>query len=100
METKEQKTNGGAVGAREPDAIYQKGKLVARVKEPEVDEAGKEVRFAQVIDNEGFMLPEECEFRNYRLQVRKVAYATKELSKSRERILRGVVAEIVGYREH
>jgi hypothetical protein len=90
---------GAPAASREPDAIYQKGKLVARVLEPEINEAGKEVRFTQVIDQEDLSLPDECEFRKYILMVRRVSYATKERSERRERVLKGVVAEIVGYWE-
>jgi len=98
METQGKKGNSGS-GAREPNAIYQKGKLVARVVEPEIDEAGKEVRFNQITDNDELRLPDECEFQKYVLIVRGITQATKEKSAQRERILHGVVAEIVGYRE-
>lgn len=98
MEVQGKKTNGGA-GGRDPDAIYQKGQMVARAIEPEIDEEGKEVRFSQIIDNDELRLPDECEFRKYVLIVRRIADATKEKASQRKRILRGVVAEIVGYRE-
>lgn len=98
MEVQGNKTHGG--GGRDPNAIYQQGKMVARVVEPEIDEAGKEVRFGQITDNDELRLPDECEFQKYVLIVRRIAHSTKEKSAQRERILRGVVAEIVGYREH
>lgn len=85
---------------READGIYQKNKLVARVKEPEVDEGGKEVRFTEIYKSDDLLLPEECEFRKYALIVRRITYATKETRADRQRILRGVVAEIVGYRQN
>lgn len=85
---------------RESDGIYQKGKRVARAKEPEIDEVGKEVRFTELYDSDDLLLPEECEFRKYVLIVRRITYATKETRADRQRILRGVVAEIVGYRQN
>jgi hypothetical protein len=92
-------TSGGT-GSRDPNAIYQRGKVVARVAEAEIDEAGKEVRFSQITDHDELRLPDECEFQKYVLVVRRIAHATKEKTATRERILRGVVAAIVGYREH
>lgn len=84
---------------READAIYQKGRRVARVKEPEIDEAGNEVRFTEIYQSDDLLLPEECEFRDFILIVRRVTYATRETTPERARILRGVVAEIVGRRD-
>jgi len=74
--------------------------MVARVVEPEIDEAGKEVRFGQITSSDDLLLPDECEFQKYVLIVRRIAHATKEKTAKRERTLQGVVAEIVGYREH
>lgn len=89
-----------AAGDHDPDAVYQNGKPVARVKEAEIDEAGKEVRFAELYKSDDLMLPVECEFRKFTLIVRRIGYASKENDASRSRTLRGVVAEIVGYREN
>lgn len=85
---------------READAIYQKGRRVARVKEPEIDEVGKEVRFTEIYQSDDLLLPEECQFREFILVVRRVTYATRETTPERARILRGVVAEIVGRRDN
>ena len=92
---------------REPDAIYQfdrfrdQDKVVARVREPEVDEASKEVRFAEIYKSDDLVLAEQCEFGQYRLLVRKVAYASRidKEAPHKGRVLRGVTAEILGYRE-
>lgn len=87
---------------RESDGIYQKDKLVARVREPEVNEGKKEVRFAEVYESDDLLLPDECEFEKYIVLVREVESATKVGPKNRPapRKLCGVRAEIVGYREH
>jgi len=87
---------------REPDALYQNGRLAGRVVAYEVDEAGKEVRFDLIENTDDLLLADEFDFQNYNLIVRKVGYATKVARESphKGRILRGVVAEILSYREH
>ncbi|HLI35687.1 MAG TPA: hypothetical protein VKW70_11620 [Terriglobia bacterium] len=87
---------------RENDAIYQRGQVVARVLEPEIDLESKEIRFGELYNSDHLLLPDECEFQQHRILVRKIAYATKVEKDSlhKGRILRGVTAEILGYREH
>ncbi len=87
---------------RENDAIYQRGQVVARVIDPEIDLEAKEIRFAELYNSDYLLLPDECEFQQHRILVRKIAYATKVEKESlhKGRILRGVTAEILGYREH
>ena len=87
---------------REPEALYQKNKFAGRAVGYEIDEVGKEVRFNEIHNTDDLLLPEECEFQKFVLIVRKVAYATKVARESPQqgRILKGVVAETVGYREH
>jgi hypothetical protein len=85
----------------EADAIYQNNKIVARVVEPEIRADAKEVHFGEINDSEYLLLPEECEFQKYRLLIQRIEYASR-IDKQRPekgRILRGVVAEILGYRE-
>lgn len=88
-------------GNREQDAIYQEGKLVARVVEPDVDLDAKEIRFDEVIDSDHLMLAEECEFQKYRIMIQKVAFATKVDHRPgrKGRTLAGCTAEILGYIE-
>ncbi|HVA00044.1 MAG TPA: hypothetical protein VMV34_00160 [Terriglobia bacterium] len=98
----ESEGNGSsAPAAREQDAIYQNGKLVARVAEVEVDREAKEVRFGEVYNSDHLMIPEECEFQNYRIIIQRIAYATKvdRGAEHKGRVLRGSVADILGYRE-
>lgn len=87
----------GNTASRENDAIYQKGKLVARVSGPEVDGAGGVIRFAEIYNSEELLLPDECEFRQYRMVVKKIEYATKveRAAAHKGRILQGVTAEII-----
>jgi hypothetical protein len=90
-----------AAGGREQDALYQSDKLVARVEGAEVDLDAKEIRIGEVYQSDHLMIPEECEYQKYRILIQRIADATKvdKLSPHKGRILRGVVADIVGYRE-
>jgi len=86
----------------EGDAIYQDGKVVARVVEPEVRLDAREIHFAEINSSDDLTLPEECEFQKYRLMIQRIEYASRVDKNAPEkgRVLRGVVAEILGYREH
>ena len=92
---------------RQPDALYQfdrfgqEQRAVARVLEPEVDEAAQEVRFGEIYNSDDLVLSDECEFQKYRLLVRKIAYAAKidREASHKGRVLRGVTARLVGTRE-
>ena len=88
-------------GAREQDAIYQGDRIVARVAEAEVDLEAKELRLGEVYESDHLMIPEECEYQKYRILIQRIGYATKvdRVSPHKGRILRGVVADILGYRE-
>jgi hypothetical protein len=87
---------------RSPDAIYQKGQLVARVLNPQVDEQAREIRFGELYDSDSLLLPDECEFRKYVILVEKIADAAKRdpTAPHKGRVLRGVIAEILRYREN
>lgn len=96
-----------APGLRDPDAIYQRDprgsdQVVGRVNDVEIDEEGKEVRFGEIYQSEDLLLPDECEFRQYVVIVRRITYATKSSKEAPEkgRVLRGVVAEILRHREN
>ncbi len=86
---------------REPDAIYQEDKVVARVLHPEVDLEAKEIRFGEIYNSDTLLIPEECEYQNYKILIQRIAHATKVESGAlhKGRILRGVVADFLGYRE-
>ena len=83
------------------DAIYQDGKIVARVVEPEVRGNAREVHFAEINRSDDLILPEECEFQKYRLMIQRIEYAARidKNAPEKGRVLKGVVAEILGYRE-
>jgi hypothetical protein len=78
-------------------AIYQNGERVAMTLETEVDLEAKEIRFGELYETDLLLLPDECEYRKYRILIRKVAFATKVDKKAphKGRVLRGVVAEIL-----
>ena len=86
---------------REQDAIYQNDRLVARVLDPEIDRDAKEIRLGEVYNSDELLLPEECEYQKLRILIQRIAYASKvnKEEPQKGRILRGVTAEILGYRE-
>ena len=87
--------------ARQDDAIYQNDERVAKTMEAEVDLEAKEIRFGELYESDPLLLPDECEYQKYRILIRKVAFAAS-LDKNaprKGRVLRGVVAEILGHRE-
>ena len=85
----------------EENAIYQHGKIVARVAGAEVRSNKSEIYFNEINESDLLMLPEECEFQKYRLIVQRIEYASRidKNAPQKGRVLRGVVAEILGYRE-
>ncbi len=85
----------------EDDAIYQEGRLVARVIDPQIRSDAHEIHFAEVNQSDELMLPEECEFQKYRLMIQCIEYASRidKNAPEKGRVLRGVVAEVLGYRE-
>jgi len=89
------------VKEREADAIYQNGRFVARVLDAEVDTAAKQIRFSEVFNSDELMLPEVCEFQRYRILIQRIGYASKVNKEEphKGRILRGVVADLLGFRE-
>jgi hypothetical protein len=86
---------------REQDAIYQGDRIVGRVAQPDVDLEAKELRIGEIYNSDQLMIPEECEFQRYRILIQRIAYATRidRAEPHKGRILRGVTADIQGYRE-
>lgn len=86
---------------REEDALYQKGQIVARATGAEIKEGTKEIRFEELYNSDDLLLPDPCEFQRYQILIRKIAYSTKvgKESAARGRVLGGVKAEILGYRQ-
>lgn len=103
----ESATSGGtnaaepASKAREQDAIYQEGKLVARVVEPKVDLKGKQITFDEIIGSDHLLIPEECEYQNFRIMIQNVGFATRVDKRPGHagRTLGDCIADILGYRE-
>ena len=87
--------------ARQDDAIYQNDERVAKTIEAEVDLEAKEIHFGELYESDPLLLPDECEYQKYRILIRKIAFAAS-LDKNaphKGRVLRGVIAEILGQRE-
>ncbi len=85
----------------EQDAIYQGGRLVAKVLDARVDAEAREVHFGELYNSDELLLPDDCEFREYRILIQRMDFAAKEErgAAHKGRVLRGVTAEILGYRE-
>ena len=86
---------------RQDDTVYQKDQPVAKALEAEVDLEDKEVHFGELYESNPLLLPDECEYQEYRILIRRVAFAAS-LDKNaphKGRVLKGVVAEILGHRE-
>jgi hypothetical protein len=88
-----------ASATREADAIYQNGRIVGRVLDSQIDAEGREIRFGEIYDSDWLLLPEECDYQQYRIVIQNVRDASKisRDSDRKGRILRYCVAEIVGY---
>lgn len=91
---------------RDENAIYQwqfhhGERKVAQVARAEVDEAGKRVAFAEVSHSDLLFLPDECEFRKYKLEIDTVGDAVRvdRSDSGKGRVLRDVTAKITGYIE-
>ena len=91
----------GRTANYEEDAIYQNGKIAARAVGVDVRWDSREIHFAEVNQSDDLALPDECEFQKYRLMVQRIEYASRidKSAPEKGRVLRGVVAEILGYRE-
>ena len=100
MDTKPE-TKPSPSSQRDPDAIYQGGRLVGRVVEPEIDLEAKQIRFSEVDGSDDLLLPEECEFQKYRIMIQTVTWAAKidRSNANKGRVLKGVVADLLGYTE-
>jgi len=92
---------GSSLKPREDDAIYQNDRIVARASHAEIDSEAREIRFEEVYDSNELLLPDECEFREYRILVQRIGFATREErgATRKGRTLGRVQAEILGYRE-
>jgi len=86
---------------RLPDAIYQRDQVVARVLHPEIDLKAKEIRIGEVYSSDELLIPDECEFQKYRIQIQRVGYSSRidRAEPHKGRILRNVSADILGYIE-
>lgn len=87
--------------SRLDDAIYQGERLVARVLDAQVNSEAREIRFGEVYNSDELLLPDDCEFRNYRILIQRLDFATRQEhgEAHKGRVLKGVTAEILGYRE-
>lgn len=90
-----------APGARLPNGIYQNGRCVAEAIDAQVDSQAREIGFAEICQSDDLLIPEDCEYREYRILIQKVGFASRQQTGAahKGRVLKTVVAEILGYRE-
>ena len=90
-----------ASNPREDNSVYQSGHVVSRVRDARVDAEAREIHFGEMYNTDELLLSDDCEFRDYRILVKRMDFATREErgAPHKGRVLRGVVAEILGYRE-
>ena len=74
---------------------------VAHAVGPEIDESGKRVAFQEITHSDLLLLPDECHFRKYKIEIDTVGDAIKvdKTEPDKGRILRDVTAHITGYVE-
>ena len=91
---------------REQDGVYQWSfhhgdRLVARVVKPQIDESSKRVTFVEITHSDLLLLPDECQFQKFKLEIDAVGDAIKvdKIEPEKGRILREVTAHITGYVE-
>ncbi len=94
-------TTASPSSQRDANGIYQGGRRVARVTEPEIDLEDKQIRFSEIYGSDDLLLPEECEFQKYRILIQSITWAAKidRVNPDKGRVLKGVVADILGYSE-
>jgi hypothetical protein len=87
---------------RQDDAIYQNDQRVARTLEVEVDLEAREICFGELYESDPLLLPDECEYQKHRILIRKVSFASRvdKNAPHKGRVLRGVLAEILGSSEN
>jgi hypothetical protein len=86
---------------RQENALYQNGRPVAEVLEPRIDATSREIHFAEVYRSDELLIPEDCEFREYRILIQKIGFASRQEAGAahKGRVLKSVVAEVLGYRQ-
>jgi len=94
-------TDKSSAKSFEQDAIYQGGRVVGRVLDARVNAEAREIHFGEIYSSDELLLPDDCEFREYRILIQRMDFAAREErgAAHKGRVLRGVAAEILGYRE-
>ena len=101
-----QDSSGSATGnvaeTRQENGIYQNGRCVAEASDARIDSQAREIHFGEIYGSDDLLIPEDCEFRDYRVLIQRIGFASRQEAGAahKGRVLKGVVAEILGYREH
>ena len=88
-------------GTRQANALYQNGRRVAEVLDARVDVQAREIHFEEIYQSDDLLVPEDCEFAEYRILIQKIGFASRQQAGAahKGRVLKDVVAEILGYRQ-
>ena len=86
------------VPTRETDAIYQDGKIVARVSGIVIDESNARILFAEIYNSNSLALESEFEFRGWRLKFHSAntVIFLDVTQADKGRIIEQAVCEIIG----
>jgi hypothetical protein len=94
-------TEANTAGTRQDNALYQRGRRVAEVLDEQIDAQAREIHFGEIYQSDELLIPEDCEFRAYRILIQKIGFASRQEAGAahKGRVLRNVVADILGYRQ-
>ena len=92
-------TESASSEVRQENAIYQRARRVGEVADVRVDTQNREIHFGEIYHSDELLIPEDCEFREFRILIQKITFATRQEigAAHKGRVLKGVVAEILGY---
>ena len=94
-------TQVSASSARQDTALYQNGRRVAEVLDARIDRQAREIHFGEVYQSDDLLIPEDCEFRDFRILIQRIGFASRQEAGEahKGRVLKLVMAEILGYRQ-
>jgi hypothetical protein len=91
----------GTSETRQDNALYQRGRRVAEVLDVRIDAQAREIHFGEIYGSDDLLIPEDCEFRAFRILIQKIGYASRQEAGAahKGRVMKNVVADILGYRQ-
>jgi hypothetical protein len=100
-ENTNQTATAGSPEGRAENSIYQKGRRVAEVLDTRIDLRAREIQFGEIYHSDELLIPDDCEFREYRILIQTIKFASRQEAGAphKGRVLKGVIAEILGSRQ-